>query len=407
MRRSLRFSCALSCAGIAMIAILGGEALSQDEMAFELLWHQPFREAARAVVTEDERTFTAGSRDIVIGTGGQRAPFFALRAHDTVSGRLIWEADDTGPLPRFSGSATSVIVEDGRVCAGASVQQKSFPFRYVFTVRCYDAVSGNLLWEYQESPGAANVLVARGDWLFAAGAAFEAGSGFFVAELDAVTGELAWATRASGGRAQALALRGDRLYAGGDAYVRAYDADTGEMVWEERGPNVRDVTMVGPVLFAGGDGGVQAFDAVTGETIWSSDIREIRNVRSIVARGQRLFAGTGRDDGLYSEIAALDSVSGEVVWKSAFDRPVESVALGRRWVYGLSSAGEASDGALRAFDPLFGRLVWQDAVAASRVRVAFAPRALDVDGVAVAIATPDATRVYLREIVTVSAIEAH
>jgi hypothetical protein len=164
---------------------------------------------------------------------------FLVRAYDAATGAVLWsdEVDKTG----HRDHAYSVVALGERVFVGGL---GSTDFTRNYLVRAYDGTTGALLWEDNPTDrgGAANQLAADGSTVYAAGdgALPDSGSSldFLVRAYDAGTGALLWEDKhdeAGGGDAAIgiAARRGRVLAAGGvvseagdlDLAVRAYDGD--------------------------------------------------------------------------------------------------------------------------------------------------------------------------------------
>ena len=243
------------------------------------------------------------------------------------------------------------------------------------------AGAGDLIWEDRLFLGSHNTLeaiVARGDRVFAAGAGpFTGGApgrgnaDIFVRAYEARTGGLLWTSRwdVSGrdDRPSGLAVEGDRVFVAGSSnlnvtgrsagglVVRAYDADTGDVLWEDQCPgNDSRASAIGAragrvfvtgrcdTLFV-----VRAYDARTGALVWSAS-----GVGGALAlEGDRLFV-TGSDASGTPLLRSYEAGTGTLAWEVRGVAGAVAVEGGAVFVAGGQHVG--------AFDASTGTLLWQD-----------------------------------------------
>ena len=184
-----------------------------------------------------------------------------------------------------------------------------------------------------------------------------------------------WVASAGGHVQGAPVVAGGRVFvpvsdlaAGTDGGVAAFDAVTGDLVWQRRvGAAVRNAPAVedGVVVFAALDGSVNAVDAVTGEERWTAALAPwaAPSSRSLYAApvisDGVVYAGGGR------ELAALDLHSGEVLWTASPIAPgvgeLESHASPALADGLLVTAFDRGHEGVMAFAAATGELVWQTA----------------------------------------------
>jgi hypothetical protein len=172
--------------------------------------------------------------------------------------------------------------------------------------------------------------------------------------------------------------------------VKAYDAGTGALLWENlfnRGGDdfTTEVVASGALVFVAGaasaapipvqpDFAVRALDAATGALVWQ-DFYDLDGLvdqaRGIVVSQNRVYAvGFGRRPVLNDDIVvrAYDAGTGVPLWTDTFDQAGGSdfstriAALGPR-VFVAGYAADAlgnTDFLVRAFDAGTGALLWQD-----------------------------------------------
>lgn len=157
---------------------------------------------ANAVAVQGERVFTAGFVD---NTHSSRD--FTVRAYDAGTGELLWQDQLDGTAGGFD-EARAIVVQGEQVFTAGTVT--NFGSESDFTVRAYAAGTGKLLWQDQ----------------------FDGTVEF---SLDRVNFD----------RANALTVQGERVFAvgvvrdDGFAYegsftLRTYAAETGELLWQDR-----------------------------------------------------------------------------------------------------------------------------------------------------------------------------
>lgn len=276
-------------------------------------------------------------------------------------GALLWQ-DQFDLAGGFDG-ATMVAVEGGRVfVSGLGTSVAGAPTDWL--VRAYDAQAGVLLWQNQlDRTGREDYALAvavKGGLVFAGGSATNAAGSHdvLVRAYDALTGDLRWedqfdrAGRFDVVTSQTIAVEGGRLFVGGEAsqangnadwFVRAYDAQTGAFLWQD--------------FFDGG-----SFDHAV----------------SLAAHGQLLVAsGLTTDAAIlrHFTVRAYDAGSGALRWQdqvpignagffAATDVGWHVEVQGDRVVVG-GSIGDGTDAirlAVRAYDAQTGALLWHDLV---------------------------------------------
>jgi PQQ-like domain len=230
-------------------------------------------------------------------------------------------------------------------------------------VRAYETRTGALLWQDVYNPAAgfdaARDVAAGGGRVFVAGTSrTPTGRNFLVRAYDAATGALLWQDEhpgagglvpGSGGVANTVSVDGDRLFAGGtlsrapgnfDFFVRSYDAETGAVLWEDKvdeGPAGR----VGQVTAHGGRAYAVGF----------------------VGSCNEFFDNGGDCDFV---LRAYDGISGRLLWRQRADLGRydigRAVAAAGNVIVGVGYGGEfaTSDFTVRAYDAVTGTLAWAD-----------------------------------------------
>ncbi|MBI3849909.1 MAG: PQQ-binding-like beta-propeller repeat protein [Verrucomicrobia bacterium] len=318
----------------------------------DVLWTNQFnlsggRDQALAVAAKGRGVFVAGRvRNATLNDD------WRINAYDAVSGSLLW----TNQLDVAGGrdEALSVAVAGKVVAAAGRVRNGSLNDDWL--VRAYDAGIGSLLWQdlYDATNGndRANAIVALGKSVVAVGR-----------------------VRNSAGN--------------DDWFVRAYDATTGALRWQDQLDLVGDndeavaVTIQGTKVFAVGhvtngagdsDWYVRAYNLVNGAVLWTNQFDKVAGddaALAVVARGKSVFVagyvvnGAGDEDW---EVRAYDAGTGNLLWEDQHDlaadddRAVSLAVRGHSVVVAGSVRNLAgdSDFAVRTYDTGSGNLLWED-----------------------------------------------
>jgi outer membrane protein assembly factor BamB len=217
-----------------------------------------------------------------------------IRAHDGRTGDVVWETDAGLSAASITAAAHRVIVTGTEFTPTVECGPFGCEAVTAFSaaVSALDARSGRLLWRFRSSPTVTTFSAA-----FAANStkglvavAGEAGGRFAVWVFDAGTGESVWedvgdsagAAFAVTNTVSAIAVAGTTIRDAQDSlFIRAYDRDTGELLWETDVVPTRNVeghftalASDGERLFAGGTTGnliVQAHDLHTGRLLWRQE----------------------------------------------------------------------------------------------------------------------------------------
>jgi outer membrane protein assembly factor BamB len=325
----------------------------------DLLWMDQFDLAgaddrAIAVVAQGNLVFVTGV--VSTGTGGRTENLdWLVRAYDARTGSLIWE-DQFGITGGFdlpfaiAAQANRVfVVGEGSTAVGSSASNLKW------IVRAYDSRAGTLLWQDQ----------------------FDL----------AGEGSVAFAVAAEMGRV--FVAGGSNVGGAGDWIVRAYNADTGNLLWQDHfdlAGGLDDVSAIfaqgNQVFVAGGsintagnrDWIVRVYDARNGDLLWMDqfDLTGADDrVLAVVAQGNRVFtagfAGSPSRDWL---IRAYDARNGDLLWQDRFDLG-QGIDMGHAITTQgnlVSAAGIVQTMAgdinwfVRTYDIRTGLLHWQDQI---------------------------------------------
>jgi hypothetical protein len=264
---------------------------------------------------------------VAVGIGGgstTRRLSFVVRVYDPSSGAVLWE--DRVEKPGTDASASTVAVTNNRVfVAGNTVDGGQSDG----LLRVYNAASGALEWELTQRSLFPSALKVVGRRLFMAGSFFDHS---YLGAFDTRSGAVLWEDSGTEARGYVrdIAIEGDRIVAvgGGSSGLRvhSYDVVSGLLDWADRTsvlPGFQEfgtsVATNGRAVYVAGasaqDFGyaeimVRAYDAKTGMLLW--DDRSHRSGRPTtavdVALGKkRLFvAGYAAGQGLDFVVRAYD-----------------------------------------------------------------------------------------------------
>jgi TolB-like protein len=272
-------------------------------------------------------------------------------------GDLLWQ-DHFDRVGFIRDWASAVAVAGNRVFVGGVTQVPGSSF--AFSVRGYDAGSGALLWgDYYDregnGPDYVEALGATGNRVFAAGKTYTQNGdyAFSVRAYDAATGGVLWEDHfdregQGADQADAVAVKGSRVFvagssgtvAGGMAFtVRAYNAKSGALLWEDH------------------------FDREG-----SRDDR----ASGIAVSGRRVFAvgWTQTSAGGYAfTIRVYHCATGALLWEDHYDRDGDGVDAAtavtvkgsRVFVAGRTSTAAGGRAfSTRAYNASTGALLWED-----------------------------------------------
>jgi hypothetical protein len=264
---------------------------------------------------------------VVVGVGGnsQTRPLsFIVRAYSPTSGAVLWE--DRVERPGNDARASKVVITKNRVFVAGTIAAAG---RSDGVLRVYNAASGAIDWEWTRPAMNPAALQVAGGRLFMAGSSSDHS---YLGVFDTKSGGLLWENEgtARGGYFSDIAINGNRIVAidavGSGLRVHSYDVMSGMLQWEQQqvvppGVFERGATVAtnGTAVYVAGasvldfeysEMMVRAYDAATGEFLW--DDRSHRSGRPTTAVGialgkKRLFvAGYAQGVGTDFVIRAYD-----------------------------------------------------------------------------------------------------
>jgi hypothetical protein len=387
---------------VSLTSLAAGAASAADaqaeRMRSEALMRRAFDMRPSPDAVRTPRTVARPARPAAPGT-----------TEDHSGGRLLWE-------DRYDGSPYE------QVFSSATLRGKVYSAGYVWTpagrdflVRVVDARTGALEWQDQVDTGDdefASGVATDGQRVFVSGDMYRAETDYdwVLRAYDPDTGERLWETtfdlvgRSDFCRGTAIATGAGLVYLGGyatseddqgdfntDWIVRAYDAETGALVWQdhtETFSGAYSLMYERGRLFVGGwtrDNTneialVRALDARTGRRLWqrgspgSSQAAGATWTKVVKAEGGRVFAGQSIiEDGwvVAPRVQAYDERTGHLLWSRTIDTGpqdglydldvsgsrVTAVGFGGpRCTFGATSD---CDAIVRTYGAAHGDLLWQ------------------------------------------------
>ena len=319
-----------------------------------LIWSDGFDVAG----LHDEAVGVAILGNRVFAVGGARLDdvqsldsVFLVRAHDAQTGALLWE-DRHDPVvgPHY---ASAVVAGAGRLIAVGWGARSAFDADLL--VRAYAPRTGELLWQDRmgsEGLGDRALAVAiGGDRVFVAGVVNGdvVGGSFLVRAYRLSDGAVRWSSEFDqAGRtdeAVAVVTDGQRVIAAGrtddtsgnvDMITRAYDAESGDLRWQDIHDEAGffdaalDVALLGDRVFVTGyvssadgdaDFKVRTLDANTGAMLWEDSLDldgQIDEASTVVAKGGKVFVGGygGVGAGFVPVVRAYTARDGVLAWEN-------------------------------------------------------------------------------------------
>lgn len=367
----------------------------------DLIWEDVFNLAtggniARSVGVMGNRVFVGG-----MGDQSNNQSAWLIRTYHAKTGQLLW--DDVFDTGGGNTAVLHVAAQENRVfAAGAG---NDLTATSVWIARAYKATNGDLIWEDRFKNDGKNaearVIFPVGNRVFVGGRA-ENSSGAYdwvVRTYDTSTGDLVWQDRFDVDdkeeEARSITALGDRIFVSGggpnplttgDWLVRAYDARTGEVLWEDQlgtaGGNFSALSIAarGDKVFAAGIGKtlmendwiVRAYDASSGGAVWEDrfDTGDGTGATSITANRFGVFA-TGGIDSLTEKamiVKSYDTATGDLRWEDRvqFDPAGGpggtsiSVRGNRVYATGTGSIDSIDEWILRSYDAPSGDVIWED-----------------------------------------------
>ncbi len=139
--------------------------------------------------------------------------------------------------------------------------------------------------------------------------------------LDAETGKERWRLEVSGGVESTPAVRDGRVFFGGnDQVFYAVDAGSGQVLWQHRGDHRDQTAKVSPtvaygVVFTGLRGKMRGYDAKTGEQVWVSSAEMPVDTRGSMAVAGNAAYYTGHH--AWGRLYRLNVSTGRVKWEES------------------------------------------------------------------------------------------
>jgi glucose dehydrogenase len=377
-----------------------------------LLWEDRFGEPGK---NEFPGSDAIAASDGVVFVAGSAENDFLVRAYSAVDGKLLWADvfDRAGGID----DAIGITPAGGKVFAlgGADLPPT---FLGIPLIRAYESKTGRLLWQQElaDSQGVFDSAVVHEETVIAVGGNLA----WLVQAYDAETGTVQWGDRFGVGtsnRAIGVAEHNGRVFVGGRArppgaalnwFVRAYDASSGNVLWEDHAPagiggqvgsvavEGNQVIAVGTVVartttppFINTDWRIRAYDVKTGALLWEDVVDKggfffPEGALDVAVLGGRAFVAGGGGAGCSVDVTAPNNCdfivrayelkSGQLLWEDQLDRApfdlATSVAAKDGRVFSLGLGGNDCDNSgltncdilIRAYKPKSGKVLWEDQV---------------------------------------------
>lgn len=388
--RALVFGTLIGMVAFALLAVTAWGAEG------DLLWQVQIdkfggNDNINGAAAADNRVFIAGdTRDPsrphpvpgVIGNSD-----FFVQAYSASTGALLWE--DIVVTAGSDDGASAVVADGERVFVGGD--SSSGGGNFDFLIRAYDATTGTILWQDKVATGSEFGLVRK--LALQSGRLFAISANGLVRVYEAITGTLVWADKINnessfGFVGRDLAVDKKRVFAVGrldnfgtgnpDFLVRAYDADTGDVLWESRVDQGADDNAVAvasqseKVFVAGAtnrDFLVRGYQAGKGFLQWENRIGQNSLANAIVADDNRVFVGGLIDEAPHTLILrAYKAANGAPLWENQIedgfsDSNYLAAIKGRLFAVGLIETGNGPTDFryfVRAYDSKTGTLHWSN-----------------------------------------------
>ncbi len=220
---------------------------------------------------------------------------------DAITGNKVWEHEDT------TGYANGLAVSQGRVffLVGG----------FYSKLQCLNALNGDSLWNYSGSFYESRAVLPVGDYVYVS---TRDGESVFVSALNAATGHQIWTYTAPEGYPFSLSFSEGYLYAVRNGEINVFDSLNGKKIWNAQFSGIPDSTKVanGIVYISTNyinsdglknNGKIYAFNSQTGSNIWIFKTADF--VTPPAFYDTAVLFGSG-----YSTVHALNSLSGEELW---------------------------------------------------------------------------------------------
>ena len=249
---------------------------------------------------------------------------------------VLWQ-DQLNGSANEEDIATAIAVHGNRVFVVGKI--RNLVTGDDFVIRVYHAKRGSLLWQDQvdgdaDGPDIANSVAVQGHRVFVGGFIDNHGTGndSTLRAYNAYTGAVLWENAVENGTVNAIAVEGKRVFAAGTSDISAYHINTGDLLWQKpASPTPASDAIAGKknrVIVAEG-GARKTYFAKTGELLWEHQTG-YSTARAVAIAGKRAFmAGWGtysKKDWYYSLIWAYNTYTGRLLW-TAGEEPAAANAL--------------------------------------------------------------------------------
>ena len=293
------------------------------------------------VVAEGKVFVISGTSDMSGGSAG-------LVALNESTGDTLWNI----AIPKtVSGSWASPAYDDSMVFVGTS------------EFGCYDAETGEKIWNYSDITGSVNGGPAIADGMVV----FSDWSGLCYYCFDEYKGNLLWSFRVSATPQSVPVYADGKFYF--TCYTKAYcvDAVTGKEIWSVDTTDISVDNLCGTPAYKNGilylasydfygPGEIFAMNASDGSVIWRHDI--ISTDSTLAVAYGNVYACGGWSGTFYTY--CFNATNGSLAWqKSGVGSWTQSVAVADGLVYaGINGEGYFTSSGICAFNAYTGETVW-------------------------------------------------
>ena len=302
---------------------------------------------------------------------------------------LLWRAD-------FIGRSTPVVVS-GRVCANGRVGEGELRQEMV---ACFDAESGDKLWEQRFNVFHTSVPWTRVGWAnptadSETGYLYVQGVGGLFTCLDSADGSIVWQRNliedfgfmeGYGGRTQTPVVDEGRVIVtfantswGAEGRplhrLRAFNKLTGDLIWtsspassmsdknSQSTPAIAVINGQRLVIQGNGGGWIYAVNARTGEPVWGFNLSKRGINTSVLVDGSTVYAMHSEenvDEGTMGRVVAIDATgSGDItssheIWRADIGAGYTSPTLGDGKLFVVDNSAN-----LYALDAKTGEEIWE------------------------------------------------
>ena len=307
----------------------------------EIVWHYP----ATGIVLE------LLSEDAIYGLD-YTTPFNSIVAIDRMNGEVLWRYE-FGERASYDRDPHIFTLVDGVLYASNN------------DLHAIDVSSGRLLWEHRDKGHPKNLVFSNGmAYYFIDYYVTESGDEVeALLAADAMTGEVLWTYEEYPyAYNQSFAVGDGVIYVGRtEDDLRILDSRTGQRVSFDNEPKWHDARqyfgthdrkIVDAVVYWLYRSGLEAEDALTGETLWQYEAEIDAGTNAEIVEGYAYLWSTNENS-----ISVIDLSDGELTWTYETEGWNLGTTITNDVVYAVSGYGDT--GMAHALDAITGDLLWE------------------------------------------------